>query len=114
MPSEGILALQRREVGDQEARPCRPLDVLLGQRADLAVQVWGRRPERQQTAVGEGDLLRQRLGIAGSTQAGEQPRAIAVVPGATLALDAHLLAAGAQPRVTRPYGSAFRGGAPRF
>jgi hypothetical protein len=43
--------------------------------------------------VGEGDLLPQRLGVAGSTQAGEQPRAIAVVPGATLAVDAHLVAA---------------------
>jgi len=86
---------------------------LLGQRADLAVQIWGRPTEGQQTAVGEGDLLPQRLGVAGSTQAGEQPRAIAVVPGATLALDAHLFA-GAQPRVKRPYGSAFGGGAPGF
>ena len=64
--------------------------------------------------MGKGDLLGQRLGIVGGAQAGQQRRAIAIVLGAFLALDVHLLAAGAQTRVAGPHGSAFRGGAPRF
>src|ERR1700683_1167486 len=81
---------------------------------DLSVQVGRRRAERQQTTVREGDLLRQRLRVARCAQPGEQPRAVAVVPGAVLALDTNLLAAGPQAWVAWSCRTASRRSAPRF
>ena len=90
---EGVLlVVQWRQVGGQEAHPRGPLDVLFRQPADLGVEPERRRFQRQQTTVSESDLLGQREGVSGSAQAGEQRRAIAVVLGTTLAVDAHLVA----------------------
>ena len=38
---EGILAVERGEVGDQKAAPCGPLQILRGERSDLGVEVGG-------------------------------------------------------------------------
>ncbi len=61
---ERVLALQRRQVDGQEAHPGGALELAFArERADLVEQARRRRVQAQQTAAGEGDLLRQAGGV---------------------------------------------------
>src|SRR5438270_2510607 len=90
---ERIIALQRREVGGQEADPRCPLEIVPGQRADLAEDTGGRLGQRLQAGAREGELSCQAPGVGGSVHARNQRRAGAVLQGPTLAVHARALAA---------------------
>ena len=99
---ERLGALERREVGDQKARPRRLLEIALGERASLAVEAGRLAAQREQPCAREGDLLGQPARVGGCAQAGQERGAIAVVVGAQLAPHAH--AAALPARARRPPG----------
>ena len=86
---ERVLALGRREVGEQEARPGGALEVLGGAFADLAVEA-GRLGRRARAGARSRRRAPRasRCGVGARAQARDELAAVAVVAGAALAADA--------------------------
>ena len=90
-----VLALERRQVGDEEGQPRGLLDV--GGAGHLGVQAGRVAGQLVQPRRGEGDLVGQTRGVERAAQAGQQLVLVAVVGGAGHAPHAQVAAAGGRP-----------------
>ena len=71
-PGERVLALERRQVNDQEARPCGLLEVLGGELAHDGVAPGDVGGQGEQAPRRERDLIREPFGVQRGVYAGQE------------------------------------------